>query len=260
MVRKHGQGQVPGQEGEGEARHRDEQDQRRRVDGLGQVEPPEAVDVAGDPPPLADRLRQARELVFEQDHVGDPLRHLRPRSHRHREPRLLQRRHVVDAVADHRRVAPRRPQRPDQRLLLLGRDPAEDRVALRRLGQRLGVLGQVGALDHPGVARHADPVGDRGDGRPRVAGDQLQVDVLLAHEGDRLRRVGSQRLLQHDQRQRGDRRRRLLGGVGGKRLARLAEGDDAPPRRRLLLQLAGQARRQGQRSGPRQHVRGAQHV
>ncbi len=52
-----GQGQVAGQEGEGEAGHRDEQDQGRGVDGLGQVEAAEAVDVAGDPPALGDRLR-----------------------------------------------------------------------------------------------------------------------------------------------------------------------------------------------------------
>ena len=51
-----GQGEVAGEEGEGEAGHRDEQDQGRRVDGLGQVEAAEAVDVAGDPPALADRL------------------------------------------------------------------------------------------------------------------------------------------------------------------------------------------------------------
>ena len=100
------QGQVAGEEGEGEAGHGDEQDQGRRVDRLGQVEAAEAVDVAGDPPALADRLGQPRELVFEQDDVGDALGHLGARAHRHRHPRPLQRRHVVDAVADHRHVAP----------------------------------------------------------------------------------------------------------------------------------------------------------
>src|SRR6187399_190961 len=53
-----GEGEVAGEEGEGEARDRDQQDQRPRVDGLGQVEAAEPVDVAGDPPPLGDRLRQ----------------------------------------------------------------------------------------------------------------------------------------------------------------------------------------------------------
>ena len=41
------------------------------VDGLGQVEAAEPVDVAGDPPALGDRARQHRELVVEQDDVGD---------------------------------------------------------------------------------------------------------------------------------------------------------------------------------------------
>ncbi len=102
-----GQGQVAGEEGEGEAGDRDEQDQRRRVDRLGQVEAAEAVDVAGDPPAFGDRFGQPGELVVEEDDVGDAFGHLRAGAHRHREPRLLQRRHVVDAVADHRRVAAR---------------------------------------------------------------------------------------------------------------------------------------------------------
>ena len=199
--------------------------------------------------PCADRLRQPRELVFEQDDVGDAFGHLRPRAHRHRHPRPLQRRHVVDAVADHRHVAPGGDQRPDQRFLLLGLDPAEDRVLGRGLRQPLLVLGQVRPLDHPGVLRHADRVGDRGHGRGGVAGDQLQVDFLLAHVGDRLAGVGPQRLLQHDQRQRRQPRRPAGGRVLGQRLAALAEGDDAPPRRRLLLQLLGQPRRQA--SAPR---------
>ena len=49
---------------------------------------------------------------------------------------------------------------------------------------------------------------DGGDRRHRLGGvarDQLQVHLLGAHELDRLARVGPQRLLHHDQRQRGDR-------------------------------------------------------
>ncbi len=119
---------MTGEEGEGEAGDRDEHDQGRRVDRLGHVEAAEAVDVAGDPAALADRLGEAPELVFEQDDVGDAFRHLRARAHRHRHPRLLQGGHVVDAVADHRHVAPGVDQRPHQRFLLLRLDPAEDRV------------------------------------------------------------------------------------------------------------------------------------
>ena len=161
------------------------------VDGLGQVEAAEAVDVAGDPPALADRLRQARELVLEQDDVGDALGHLGAGAHRHRHPRLLQRRHVVDAVADHRHVAAGGDQGGDQRLLLLRLDPAEDRVGERDLAPAAsGSSGRSGPSTTPASRRHADRVGDRGDGGAGVAGDQLQVDFLLAHVGDRLRRVG----------------------------------------------------------------------
>ena len=56
------------------------------------------------------------------------------------EPRRLQRRHVVDAVAHHRDVAPVPPQRLDDAALALGRDPPHDR---QRRGERVQ-LGAVG--------------------------------------------------------------------------------------------------------------------
>ena len=74
---------------------------------------------------------------------------LAARAHRHRQPGPLQRRHVVDAVADHRRVAPALGERRDQRLLLLGPDPAEDRVRLGHLGQRGAVARQLVARRSP---------------------------------------------------------------------------------------------------------------
>ena len=245
IVRKRGQGEVAGQEGEGEAGHGDEQDQRRGVDGLGQVEAAEPVDVAGDPPALGDRLRQARELVLEQDDVGDALGHLAAGAHRHRHPRPLQRRHVVDAVADHRRVAARVRSARDQRLLLLGLDPAEDGVAPAppRPAPR-----DPRAARGPRSPRRPSgtptAVRDRGDGRPGVAGDQLQVDLLVAHQLDRLGGVGAQVLLQHDQRQRAQPRRRLrsrgLAGSGSlvspkattRRPAAVSLSQLAPPGRR----------------------------
>ena len=174
--------------------------------------------------PSCDRARQHRELVAHQDDVGDPLGDLASGSHRHGEPRLLQRRDVVDAVADHRREAPAVGERPHQRLLLLRRDPAEDRVSLRGEGDPGPVVGQVGPLDHAGVVGNPDPLCDRGDGLPGIAGDQLQVHPLAAHELDRLRGVGAQLLLQHHQGARLEPRRRLAPGSAG-RTAR-------PPRRR----------------------------
>ena len=208
--------------------------------------------------PSATASRQARELVLEQDDVGDPLRHLGARAHRHRQPRLLQRRHVVDAVADHRRVAagvaaaPR--PAPSSARARSGRRSCSRCAAS---ASSSGSLGQVGPSITPASARHADRVGDRGHGRARVAGDQLQVDLLLAHELDRLGGVGAQRLLEHDQRQRRQPRRRLGGGVLGQGLARLAEGDDPAPRSRSPAPSFAAARAEAQSAPTRSSTSGA---
>ena len=101
----------------------------------------------------------------------------------------------------------------DQLLLLIRSDPAEDRVALGGVGEPAVVGRQLWALDHADALRDADCVGDRGHGLARVAGDQLQVDLLAAHVGDRLGGVGAQRLLEHDQRPRLEPRRRLGRGI-----------------------------------------------
>ena len=150
--------------------------------------------------------------------------------------------HVVDAVADHRREAARWPRARHQRLLLLGADAAEDRVALGDRGKRGAVGGQLVALDHAGVRRDADRGGDRGHRLARVARDQLQVHLLLAHELDRLARrrgAASPRARSAPGR---DRRRRLGRGVGGQRALGAAEGDDAAPRARVRLEAAAAAR------------------
>ena len=118
-----------------------------------------------------------------------------PGSHRDREAGALQRRDVVDAVADHRREPPAVGERADERLLLLGSDPAEDGVLSAACGERRPCRRQVGPLDHAGVRGHPDRLRDRGHRLARVARDQLQVDLLVAHEVDRLaasgRRVSS---------------------------------------------------------------------
>ena len=102
------------QEREGEVEDRREEDQEPGVDRLGQVQAAEAVDVARDPPALADRARQHRELVAQQDDVGDALGDLAAGAHRDREVGLLERGDVVDAVADHRRVAAALAERADR--------------------------------------------------------------------------------------------------------------------------------------------------
>ena len=85
-----------------------------------------------------------------------------PGAHRHGEPGLLQRRDVVDAVADHRREAAPVGERADQRLLLVRGDPAEDRVSLG--GVRRGPACRRGARAPRSRRRRR---GRRPRGRPR---------------------------------------------------------------------------------------------
>ena len=77
------------------------------------------------------------EVVADEHEVGDRPRHLRSRALRDREASLLERGHVVDAVADHRHVAPGRRQRVDDRALAVRRDAADGRRRQDRLAQRL---------------------------------------------------------------------------------------------------------------------------
>ena len=85
---------------------------------------------------------------LDEHEVGDRAGHLRARALRDRQPRLLQRRHVVDAVADHRRRSgrPRSARRP--RALAVGRDAADGGRRQHRLAQR----GRFGGARSPSSA------------------------------------------------------------------------------------------------------------
>ena len=210
--------------------------------------------------PSATASGRRAEVVAHQHHVGHALRDLGARAHRDRHPRGLQGRHVVDSVADHRRVAAAVGERGDECLLLLGLDAAEDRVAHRRLCEPRPVLRQVGAVDHPGVLGQADAACHRRHRRARVAGDQLQVDVLLAHELDGLACIRPEVLLHHDERPGPQRRRGRGRGVARQRARGLTEGDDPPPGRRLLLQRPLKVRRELERALAREDVGSTHHV
>ena len=225
-----GDRQLARQERKGEAEQGGGDDQESRVDGLGQVQAPQAVDVARDPAALGHGAGQHRELVPQQDDVGDPLGDLTPRPHGHGEAGLFQGRDIVDAVADHGGESSSVRQRSDEGLLLLGGDPAEDRVGLRRLRKRLRLGGELGALHDAGGPIDAERIGDRCHRLAGVARDQLQVDLLLAHELDRLGGVRPQRLFEHDERPRLEPRGRPRGRVGGEAAGSFTEGDHAAPR------------------------------
>ena len=185
------------------------------VDGLGHVEAAEAVDVARDPPALGDGARAAsRTGRSSRTMSAIPLVTWLP------DPIATASRACLSAgtsLTPSPIIAVKRPrvgEGADKRLLLVRGDAAEDRVAARRRAARPVVVGgEVGPLDDARRPRDADRVRDRGHGLAGVARDQLQVDLLLAQELDRLGGVRTQLLLEHDQRARLERRRRLAARI-----------------------------------------------
>src|ERR671911_345277 len=93
-------------------------------------------------------------------------------------------------------------------------------------------------IAHARVARPPDPVGDRRHRLTGVPRDQLQVDLLLAHELDRLGGVGPQPLLEHDERAGLEPWGWLGDRIRWKASRRHPEGDHAPPRRGVLVEGA----------------------
>ena len=112
----------------------DDDEADRRDPGQEQLQ--DVLHPVEDPLALLDRLRDRRERVLHQHEVGDAARRLAAAAHRDREVGLLERQHVVHAVADHRDVVAARPQRVDEALLLGRRDPAEHRVASATRAER----------------------------------------------------------------------------------------------------------------------------
>ena len=123
-----------------EGDHPDEDRQDHRVHGLGQEQAGDALDVVDHPPALGDHRGQRREVGVEQHQLGDATGRLAAGGHRHAAVGVLQGEHVVDAVAGHRHGVPAVLQGADHRPLLVRRDPAEHRVLLERVGERLEVV------------------------------------------------------------------------------------------------------------------------
>ena len=150
--------------------------------------------------PSRDHRRDRGEVAADEHEVGDAPGHLRARSPGDREPRRLQRRDVVDAVADHRHVAARVAQRLDDAPLALGRDPPDHgRSRAPAARSSSPVLRQLAPVERrrrsampASAAIAATVVG-------RVAGDDLQLDALRAEERHRRARVGAQLLREDDE-------------------------------------------------------------
>ena len=67
----------------------------------------------------------------------------------------------------------------DHGLLLAGGDAAEDRVVVDRVDKQVGIVGQFAGVDRVGCTRYAGLLGDSAHCRGVVAGDHLDVDVLV---------------------------------------------------------------------------------
>ena len=190
----------------------DRDDHERREHRLGDEELRHPLDVAEDPATLGDHRRDRREVAVDEHDVGDGLRHLRARALRDREARRLQRGHVVDAVADHRHVAPVAAQRLDDAALPLRRDAPDDRERRARAGRARRRSSGSAAPSSGGLERR-----DAGVRRDR------------AHRRGRRRRRGRRS------------RRPARGGTRSSRASRLAAPRRAP-RDRAAAAAAGRRR------------------
>ena len=116
----------------------------------------DVVHAVDDPLALAEGVGERGERVLHEDEVADAAGGLAAALHGHGDVGLLERDDVVDAVADHRDVAPAVAQGLHEVLLLLGRDAAED-AGLVGLGGE--VLGSSSASSAPETATSARSAG-----------------------------------------------------------------------------------------------------
>ena len=153
-----------------------EQDQERRERRLGHVQlaPPAAgcAAPAGPRRPAPGRRRSRRGRARGRR----PLRAICVPAPARSPGGRLQRRHVVDAVADHRHVAARAGERLHDAALALGRDPPDDARRVDERAQRGGVAREARcrrATRSTGMPASRAIGGHR---RRVVAGEHLQLD------------------------------------------------------------------------------------
>src|ERR1035437_9917550 len=121
--------------------HADRENQEGRKRGLRQIELRDSLQVAKRLATLDYEERYRVEVAGDKHEVRDAARHLRAAALCDCQPRALQRRYVVDAIAEHRHVAALVGERPHECLLALRGDSSHDRRLHREAPQLEGIVG-----------------------------------------------------------------------------------------------------------------------
>jgi hypothetical protein len=217
----------------------DREDQERSEGRLGDVQLRHALQVAQRAPAFGDELRHGGEVAGDQHQVGHAARHLRAAALGDRQARALHRGHVVDAIADHRHVAPLLGERLHDRPLALGRDTTDHADSGREPGQLDRIARHlIAAAD--AAQRYADVARDRRDGRRRVAREHLYLHPFAPQEGDCVLDPRPQLLRDPDQAERLQAGRRNLVRLGGKPGCRACEREHAPALRLQGVSVLGE--------------------
>ena len=130
-------------------------------------------DVGEAAPPLDDPVVQDRKVLFQQDDLRGVLRHLHAIHDGNADIRGVQRRSIVDAVADVPDDVPACFQSEDDPVLLFRRHAGEDGAVLR-------LVGQSGIVHRVDLVAGDDAVGCQ----PHVVGDLLGHILVVAGHDD----------------------------------------------------------------------------
>ncbi len=169
----------------------DDRRQQHGVHRLGDEEVGDPFDVVDDLAALRRAPREGGEAVVEQHQLRDrrampscPLPMAMPMSESFSASTSL----TPSPVMATTRTAGL--QGADHGPLLVGGDPSEHRDASERVGQLVGIVGELAGVDACVRRRGPRPVGHGGDRGDVVAGDHLQIDTLVGEvrAGSRERR------------------------------------------------------------------------
>ena len=149
--------------------------------------------------PSATPVGEHPEVLLQQHHVGGVLGDVGGGVHRDPDVGRVQGQRVVDAVAEEAHRSPGASRRDNQARLLLGRDPSEDGVVLRRdVEFRVVELVDLGAGD--GAFGHQTQIRADLFGDPRiVSGGHLDLDAQGRQLGQGIARCGLRFVGEHQE-------------------------------------------------------------